>query len=323
VSLVGAGILLLSGRDEPAKPDQSIPIVAEPQPAPQPQTTPEPDEVPAQAGDPIGDLIAALEPEPKVESVAKPVWRQNAMPAAPEDGRPMIAIVIDDVGLSADLATKAIALPGPVTLAFLPYAKNLPALTQQAHRAGHELMVHMPMEPGDASVDPGPHALRVGLGADELRQRIDWNLSQFDGYVGFNNHMGSRFTADRAGMKVVMAEARRRGLLFLDSRTTKDTKGRALAEAAGVPVIERQVFLDNKIEAAAIREQLQTAEKVARSKGAAVAIGHPHPATIETLKTWLAANKDFAVVPVSALVMRGVGTNGGHVDPVYSDQLGY
>ncbi len=317
VFVVGAAVLFLTGGDE----DDGVPIPVTVDDAPTPQ--PEPDVMPDSAGDPIGDLIASLDPEPDVQTAEKPTWRKNAVAAAPDDGRPMIALVIDDVGLNEERSADTIALPAPITLAFLPYADDLRALTKKARRAGHETMVHVPMEPSSATVDPGPHAMRVGLSDSELRQRLAWNLDRFDGYVGFNNHMGSKFTADSAGMRVVIDEAKRRGLLFLDSRTTKETRGRELAEQAGVPVVERQVFLDNKVEAAAVEAQLKRMEQIARDKGAALAIGHPHAVTIAALRNWLRQNTEFAVVPVSALVMRGAGTNGGAVDPAYSDELGY
>ena len=48
----------------------------------------------------------------------------------------------------------------------------------------------------DADCDPAS-----GLTAGRRSQRrIDWALIAFDGYVGINNHMGSRFTADAGGM---------------------------------------------------------------------------------------------------------------------------
>ncbi|MFN3232736.1 MAG: divergent polysaccharide deacetylase family protein [Alphaproteobacteria bacterium] len=315
--LVAAVVLffVVGGEEEGEGSTVDIPVIVAP--------APPPDAPAEQEGDPIGDLIASLDPEPAPFPKDVPAWRRFAVAAPPDDGRPMVAIVIDDVGLNADRAADTVALPAPVTLALLPYAENLPALAAKARGAGHELLVHVPMQPGDSSVDPGPHALKLGLDEAELRKRLDWNLSRFDGYVGFNNHMGSGFTADSAGMRVVIDEAHRRGLLFLDSRTTKETKGRALAEAAGVPVIERQVFLDNDISAESIRAQLATAEKIAEEKGAALVIGHPHAVTIAVLREWLAANEDFAVVPVSTLVRRGVGGNGGDVDPAYSDSSGY
>src|SRR5690606_38194193 len=138
----------------------------------------------------------------------------------------------------------------------------------------------------------------------ERQRRLAANLARFDAYVGVNNHMGSRFTADAAAMGPVLAELKARGLLFLDSRTTSRSMGAKLARDMGLPYAERDIFLDNERDAAAIRRQLLAAEAQARRKGAAIVIGHPHPETVESLSIWLSEleDKGFVLVPLTALV---------------------
>ena len=148
--------------------------------------------------------------------------------------------------------------------------------------------------------------LLTELDGNELRRRLDWGFGRFEGYTGINNHMGSKFTSDEAGMRVVMDEVRRRGLLFLDSRTTGGTVGPRLARAAGVPVAERNVFIDNDNKVASINKQLAEVEAVAQRQGYAVAIGHPREATIKALGPWLAEvqNRGFRLVPLTTIVKR-------------------
>src|SRR5690606_34427058 len=134
---------------------------------------------------------------------------------------------------------------------------------------GHELMLHLPMEPEGAVTDPGPNALLLDLPPEELRRRLVVSLNRFDGYVGLNNHMGSRFTADRPAMELVLGEVKARGLLFLDSRTTDRSVGDRVADEMGVPRARRDVFLDNDRDPAAIRRQLALAEERALGNGAA------------------------------------------------------
>ncbi|MCC7271877.1 MAG: divergent polysaccharide deacetylase family protein [Alphaproteobacteria bacterium] len=250
--------------------------------------------------------LAAL-PPPAARPPAHPgapAWRRNAVAVAPaRAGVPRIAVVIDDLGPRQQATMAAIALPAPLTLAFLPYAEDLSQLVGRARGAGHEIIVHMPMEPMSGSVDPGPGALRVALPADELRRRIAGSLGRLGGYVGLNNHMGSRFTADRTAMTLLVEEMAARGLLLLDSRTTAGTVAEGLARAHGVPFVARDVFLDNDQHADAVEAKLAETEAVARRKGHAVAIGHPHPATRAALAQWLpqAAARGFQLVPISSL----------------------
>ncbi len=233
-----------------------------------------------------------------------PAWQRHAVPAPKTGGRPMIAVVIDDLGVDRRRSEKVIPLRAPLTLAWMTYAQDLPRLTRDAHARGHELLVHVPMQPQGASWNPGPDVLEVDVHPEENRRRLEWGLSRFDGFVGINNHMGSRYTGDRTGMRVVMEELRKRGLLFLDSVTTDKSVGPELARSHGVPFAARNVFIDNDQSVSAVLAQLHKAEAYARKHGAAIAIGHPHDATIEALQQWLPGldAKGLVLVPVSAIV---------------------
>ena len=99
--------------------------------------------------------------------------------------------------------------------------------------------------------------------------------------------MGSRFTEDKHRMAVVMKELARRGISFLDSKTTPHSAGPEQAGRFGVKLTMRNVFLDNKDDFNYISGQLRQTEEIARSKGYAVAIGHPKAQTYLALKAWL------------------------------------
>jgi len=257
--------------------------------------------VPQQAETPSPLIL----PPPNVAAPSGiPAWQRYAVPAPKTGGRPMIAVVIDDLGVDRRRSERVIPLRAPLTLAWMTYAQDLPRLTREAHARGHELMVHVPMQPQGASWDPGPDVLEVGVHPEENRRRLEWGLSRFEGFVGINNHMGSRYTGDRTGMKVVMEELRKRGLLFLDSVTTDKSVAPDLARSYGVPFAARNVFIDNDQSVSAVLAQLQKAEAYARKHGAAIAIGHPHDATIEALQQWLPGleAKGLVLVPVSTIV---------------------
>ncbi len=256
--------------------------------------------------------VPDLSDVPDLNYAGQPPWQRFAVPVAAVGARPMIAVVLDDLGLNRPGTNRAIDLPAPLTLAFMTYAEGLPRMAARARRAGHELLLHMPMAPSDPAYDPGPNVLRTELAPAELARRLEWGLGRFEGFVGVNNHMGSRFTASRAGMAPVMTALRARGLLFLDSMTSGASVGADMAGRAGVPFARRDVFLDNEwSDRAAIARQFAHLEAVARRNGSAVGIGHPHRATLDVLARWLpeARARGFAIVPVSAIVRhrRGLG----------------
>ncbi len=246
-----------------------------------------------------------VQPEPPVGTASvKPAWLANAVEPRRLGKGPMIAIVIDDAGVAQERSRRASDLPAPLTIAFIPYSDNLESQTRYARSRGHELLLHIPMEPGSADTDPGHNALLTSLGEDEIMRRFRWALDRFDGYVGVNNHMGSKFMARGDLVRPVLEEINARGLLFLDSRTDHRTAGTRLARDIGMPHATRNVFLDNDLEAAKIRAQLVELERVARRRGHAIAIGHPHDVTTETLAEWIpeARARGFQLVPVSTIV---------------------
>ena len=211
-----------------------------------------------------------------------------------------IAIVIDDVGLSNKKTKEAIALPDEINLSFLPYGSNVEALVNMAFEVGHEIWVHVPMESRLSSVDSGRGTLKTTLPPYEIRHRLDWNLSQFGNYIGINNHMGSGFTANTEGMRIVMSELKKRHLLFLDSRTTSETVGEFEAFQAGVPCISRNIFLDNIDTMDSIQRQLDKTENYAIKHGVAVAIGHPRTNTLKAIAEWT-KNLDYSRFELSKL----------------------
>jgi polysaccharide deacetylase 2 family uncharacterized protein YibQ len=251
---------------------------------------------------PGGEKKKAAAPPTAKESL--PRWKKYAVKIAVLPNKPKIALVIDDLGLDRPRTRRAVGLNGPLTLSFLPYAGDLKRQTAAAKKAGHELFLHISMEPGGTAVDPGPNALLTGLGGKELLRRLRWALGSFKGYVGVNNHMGSKFTQDRQGMALVLGELGRRGLAFLDSRTSAKTLGAELARRMGVPYAERNIFIDNDGDPAAIRARLGETERFARKNGVAIAIGHPREITLDVLEPWLRGikAKGFQLVPLSAVL---------------------
>ena len=245
-------------------------------------------------------------PKTPVTPPEEPAWLRFAVPAPHAGGRPLVAVVLDDLGLDRARTAAAIRLPGPLTLSFMTYARDLPQQTEMARRAGHELFLHVPMEAVDRHEDPGPYALYTGLPRAVILERLRWDLGRFSGYVGINNHMGSKFTADARAMVPVIEELHARGLVFLDSRTTAASAGARLAAADGVPHAARDVFLDDDLAPAAIARQLALLEERARRQGSAVAIGHAHDTTLAALAAWLPSlrAKGLVLAPVSAVVRR-------------------
>ncbi|MBC07461.1 divergent polysaccharide deacetylase family protein [Thalassospira sp.] len=262
---------------------------------------------PTQGGDILPGDSGNDVPSASIAAMDQP-WRKYAALTQDTGDKPVIAIVIDDAGLDQPRTARTVELPGPITISYLPYARDLQPQVNAARKAGHEVMLHMPMEPSSAAVDPGPHALLASYDRQTILNEMDWMLDRFDGYVGVNNHMGSKFTADPERMRVVMEVMKSRGLMFLDSRTSADSVGYSTANNFGVPAITRDIFIDDADDAAKIADMLARTENVARKQGFAIAIGHPRDLTIGALKTWIPEiqAKGFVLVPITDVLRRSM-----------------
>jgi polysaccharide deacetylase 2 family uncharacterized protein YibQ len=249
----------------------------------------------------IRPALAAPAPVPGLAARPAPeADAENAPGTVPE-----IAIVIDDCGPSEAGTKGAIALPAAFTLSFLPYPDASLALSHRAHLAGHEVILHLPMQPLGKE-NPGPMALMTGLDRAELLRRVDWALARVSDFDGVNNHMGSRFTGSRADLVPVMEELSAHRLFFLDSRTGPGSLGQTVAREAGMLAGGRDVFLDDVESLDAVAHQLSVTESRARLHGSAIAIGHPHPATLAALADWAAGveARGFRLVALRTVLER-------------------
>ena len=205
------------------------------------------------------------------------------IPPVRDASLPLVAIIIDDMGYHKKVGEELLALPMNLTFSFLAAAPHTPELEEKAFQTGRNVLLHLPMEPKGKQWDPGPGALLLGQSKEEQKLLFEQNLAAVPHAVGVNNHMGSRYTEDRAAMDSLMVLVRREGLFFVDSATTAKSMGQAAARAAGVPTARRHVFLDNVHSQDKVCKQLQNLVLRAEKHGWAIGIGHPNDATLAAL----------------------------------------
>jgi len=248
-----------------------------------------------------------LEPNSQKTASVRPAEPQKPTPPVRSPHGPRLVVVIDDLGESVQQARALAALSFPVTFAILPHSSKTRQVAQLALKAGRDVLLHLPMEPLDYPhrADPGPGALFVGMEDTEILARLEDNLAQIPQAIGVNNHMGSRFTADRAGMATVLGALKGKDMFFLDSLTTGKSVVQEQARKIGLTNLRRQIFLDNVQNVQAILFQLRKAERLAHSTGDVIAIGHPYPETLEALRIWeKERDPDIDVVALNTVLPR-------------------
>ncbi len=208
-----------------------------------------------------------------------PLLEKTALSPAP----PRVAIVLDDWGYNLDVFQMLDGIEKPVTLAILPHLPYSETIARGAAERGHEVILHMPMEPlGEAPLEKG--TLMTAMRDDEIQSRLVSALESLPNAKGVSNHMGSKFSRDERAMESVLRALGSRGFFYLDSRTTPDSVSVSLAEEIPVRVLSRDIFLDNEPHEAQIQARLDDLRKLAREKGSAIAIGHDEPLTVEMIR---------------------------------------
>ncbi|MBN2031819.1 MAG: divergent polysaccharide deacetylase family protein [Deltaproteobacteria bacterium] len=218
--------------------------------------------------------------------------------------KPRLSLIIDDIGPSVFRAKLFSVLDIPMTFAVLPHFPKSEYLALEFHNAGHEIMLHQPMEPLNPEVDPGPGALYVGDGPDKIVKIMEKNIAAIPYATGVNNHMGSKFTTHQKEMHQTLEIVKGRGLFFIDSLTASDSKGYKTAKRLHMPSACRNIFLDNEPDARSILRQLLRLADVGLCDGHAIGIGHPFPETAKAIKIFLKDFRDSGIkfVGVSQLV---------------------
>jgi polysaccharide deacetylase 2 family uncharacterized protein YibQ len=200
--------------------------------------------------------------------------------------RAKLAIIIDDLGNDQAAAEQLFQLPYPLTISVLPHLPHSSEISEEASRRGYQVMLHIPIEaPADAKSET--IELHAGMAPEQVTRVVQQMLETVPQAQGANNHQGSVGTSDVALMNSIMAALHDRDLFFVDSRTSTATVAYAAAKHAHVPSASRDVFLDDTEDVSAIHHQLELAVQDAKLHGSAIAIGHPHSATLQALAEFL------------------------------------
>jgi polysaccharide deacetylase 2 family uncharacterized protein YibQ len=295
---VGGYLLFAPKKGSQPPPQTTVPVTSAPmvQPLPPlpPPVPPEHSTLPTEQKKPEPDYPAAV-----------PATREKQPAITPSSGSGQLAIIIDDMGANLHEARSLAGIGVPLTFSIIPGLRNYREVAAFAASKEIEIMIHIPMQskgwPGQRLESNG---LLVSMADSEISGHLEEFLRTIPRAVGANNHMGSEFSEHEDKMRVVLEVLKGKGLFFVDSVTSPKSVGVKLARELGMKSGRRNVFLDNEQNGSYIRGQLNQAVRLAKKSGAAIAICHPHPATIQMLTAVLPGlqRQGITLVPVSRLV---------------------
>ncbi|MFC1548426.1 divergent polysaccharide deacetylase family protein [Candidatus Omnitrophota bacterium] len=248
----------------------------------------------------IGLVLLIIRPKrvPEIELVEEEVVYEKR--------RPVVALVLDDMGYNRKNLEAIGNIGVPVTMAVLPDTPYSKKICSFADENGIEVILHMPMEPEKKEVNLERNTIGSEMDPETIKQKIDHAFKTVPAAKGMNNHMGSKATRNGEFMTLVLGELDKRGMFFLDSWTAGGSKCLQAARKTGVPYAKRDVFIDNKRDRQAIIEQMEKVERIAFQNGKAVAIGHDRVLTVQVLREVIPGMEERGIqfVSLSEIVER-------------------
>lgn len=256
-----------------------------------------------------GHLVKQGREKERPQEKASPVDKGEERSPFPEGKSPhaaevKVAIIIDDIGFNLTSVKELLEIDASLGFAVLPFSPHCWAAAEMLHGAGREILLHLPMEALDPDKKPGPGALYRWMGEAEIRRQVDEDLAAVPRAVGVNNHMGSAFMEDEEKLAVVFEDVKKRGMYFIDSRTTPNSKAGELARKTGIRFAARKIFIDNGQDRDTTMQNLLGHWEKKNSR--LVMIGHPYPSTITALKEAvpLLKARGILIVPPTEMVKK-------------------
>lgn len=244
-------------------------------------------------------------PLPIIAKDGRQPWIEYSRNFKHSDRKPRVAIIINNLGLSATYTEQILKLmPKNITLSFSHISPKLKKWVREARQKGFEVLIDLPMEPdGFPRNDPGRSTLLTSLSEVENLNRLEYVMVQSGGYVGLLSTHGSKFTLNSELLLPILKAIKDRGLLYVDSRTTSQSLGPELSSDIQLPRAFNNVFIDKTPSQGHITNKLRELERIVMDKKFAVAIARPLPISMEILSEWASSlkKKGIALAPITAI----------------------
>jgi polysaccharide deacetylase 2 family uncharacterized protein YibQ len=217
---------------------------------------------------------------------------------------PLISIAIMNLGLSSAATESAIKnMPEEISLILSPYAGSLDFWVSEARSYGHEVWLTLPTETESYPLrDPGPHTLLINATEIENQRKLEWTMSQTEGYVGFVTEYHPNFINAYNDMRPIVGNIYNRGLAFVDGFSEPTLIPQSMALGAGAPYATIDVWIDIEPSKSQITANLKKLEEIARERGMAAGVIHAYPVSYQHIKEWASdlERSGFVLAPLSA-----------------------
>lgn len=262
---------------------------------------------PRQAGESVAEQPPYIEDEPVEEPRAQEKPLKYEYRYVDSTDIPPVVIVIDDFGqIGGELLQGYAELDENITFAVLPDLPNTAKAAKIANVYGHEVIIHIPMQAQDKSQNPGKTYIKAGADDKDIKSVLNDFIDQIPQAVGANNHMGSAATADYEVMKSVLQTLDRKGLFFMDSKTSTASQVTNVTRDLDIEYTARDIFLDvPDVSPATLNSKLQQLQKYKGRVEPVIIISHCHnQAKLDAMRSFVAQLKalNIRLIPLSEAV---------------------
>ncbi|MDX1974846.1 MAG: divergent polysaccharide deacetylase family protein [Rickettsiales bacterium] len=244
-------------------------------------------------------------PVPVISNKGEKPWKYYAKPYAREGSKPMIAVIVTNLGHNKIVTENALRLPENITLSFSPYAPDILSWGKSARATGHEIVLDLPLQPSDYPItDPGPHGLILDKGSSYNEEQLQWIMSRLPVYNGFVTPSSEGFSSDTEAFKLLLQSISNRGLMMVLGHDPAKDETKELLNTTNVAHVIADLLIDEDLSVSSIQARFIQLEQLAKKRGFAVALAQPYPLTIQQLRQWSKTleEKGILLVPISAIV---------------------
>ncbi|WP_181881754.1 divergent polysaccharide deacetylase family protein [Helicobacter sp. MIT 14-3879] len=194
--------------------------------------------------------------------------------------KPKLVIIIDDIANKKQL-NDILNIKLKLTPSIFPIAKNDSAMIEAVSKLDF-FMVHLPLEAHKYTDDLD--TIKTNDSIERIKAKIE-DIKQIMPKTKYiNNHTGSKFTENKTSTETLLSILDSYLIEFVDSKTTPNSVLNDIAKEQNKLILYRDVFIDNKLDSTSLNKQIKEGVNIAKSRGYAILIAHPHKESLEAIK---------------------------------------
>ncbi len=199
-----------------------------------------------------------------------------------QSNKPKLVIIIDDISHKWQLQ-KIKKLGLRITPSIFP-PNRMNMKSNILAKGMKHFMVHLPLESHSKKMNRFYKTLFISDSKKKVEQRIKEIRKLFPNAKYINNHTGSLFSENYKASKQLYDILGNNGFIFVDSRTSHYSQFKKIAKEEKKRYFHSDIFIDDTQNVQYSYKMIKRAIVIAKRKGKAILIGHPHPTTFAALK---------------------------------------